>query len=155
MPVWLIYSRWASDLRLYPRPADNPCLKALPLEIGVNLEIRYASETDVKRERLLSVLDLNQAVDAVLQAVYEAAREQAHDPTDDQKRNRRVIFSGFDSTVSFSSWLQGAIRSFHCHSSVHMCNLSNPILPSFTALRATSLANPPIFWSKQGLQRKA
>jgi zona occludens toxin (predicted ATPase) len=78
-----------------------PChLQLVPPEIGVNLEIRYTSENDAKRHRLLGVLDLNRAVDAVLHAVYEAAREQAPVALGVDKRNRKVIFSGYDSVVS-------------------------------------------------------
>jgi hypothetical protein len=72
----------------------------LPLDIGVNLELRYTSDTDAEREHILGVLDLNSAVDAVLHTVYAAARDQAPTTTEGQKRNRKVIFSGFDPVVS-------------------------------------------------------
>jgi CDK inhibitor PHO81 len=69
----------------------------LPSHIGANLEIRYATETDVSREGLIGVLDLNKVVDAVLRTVYEAARTGI---SETQQRSRRVIFSSFDATVS-------------------------------------------------------
>jgi len=74
-------------------------LKILPLDIGVNLELRYTSDTDAEREHILGVLDLNRAVDAVLHTVYAAARNQAPTTSEGQKRNRKIIFSGFDSVL--------------------------------------------------------
>lgn len=87
--------------------------QALPANIGANLEIRYASETDVAREGLIGILDLNHVVDAVMRIVYEAARNTKS--SDTQKRSRRIIFSGFDATVSGLDQLD-PFASFFFHS---------------------------------------
>lgn len=95
-------------------------LQILPAHIGANLQIRYASEGDILREGLINVLDLNKVVDSVLRAVYDAARKGSN--ADSQKRSRRMIFTGFDATVSQHIALgrKGTSRgSFNVHIAMH------------------------------------
>lgn len=66
-------------------------LTVLPIDLGVNMEVRYTSESDAEREGIARVLDLNTSVDSVLRTVYDAARNAT--------TRRKIIFSGFDATV--------------------------------------------------------
>lgn len=88
-------------------------LQTLPLKLGVNIELRYASQVDVLRLGFNNVLGINAFVDAVLQVIYEAGKattspaaathlHPTHSSSSSQAagRNRKIVFSCFDPNVS-------------------------------------------------------
>jgi hypothetical protein len=75
----------------------------LPVHIGTNLEVRYKGKTAAERDGTLRILELNRVADSILHTVYAAAGATR---PDGQKRNRRVIFSSFQTTVSTANVLE-------------------------------------------------
>ncbi|KAJ9119610.1 hypothetical protein QFC22_003319 [Naganishia vaughanmartiniae] len=71
-------------------------LAALPVNIGLNLEIRYKGKTAAERDGTLRILDMNRVADSILHTVYTSTGATR---PDGQKRNRKIIFSSFQTTV--------------------------------------------------------
>ncbi|KAJ9094462.1 hypothetical protein QFC21_006001 [Naganishia friedmannii] len=71
-------------------------LAALPVNVGLNLEIRYKGKTAVERDGTLRILDMNRVADSILHTVYTSTGATR---PDGQKRNRKIIFSSFQTTL--------------------------------------------------------
>ncbi|KAI5479290.1 CDK inhibitor PHO81 [Pseudohyphozyma bogoriensis] len=76
-------------------------LKVLPTSIGVDLEVRYPTRSDVRRLKLHNILEVNQFVDCVLSTVYETVQ------TGDENNRRRIVLSSFNPIVCTAlNWKQ-------------------------------------------------
>ena len=76
--------------------------QVLPPSLGVDLEVRYPTRSDVRRLRLHDILEVNQFVDCVLSTVYETIQKAGADD-----HHRRIVFSSFNPVVCTAlNWKQ-------------------------------------------------
>lgn len=69
--------------------------------MGVDLEVRYPTRSDVRRLKLHNILEINQSVDCVLSTVYETVQNG------DLEHHRRIVFSSFNPVVCTAlNWKQ-------------------------------------------------
>lgn len=72
----------------------------LPPSLGVDLEVRYPTRSDVRRLRLHNILEVNEFVDCILSTVYETIQSG-------QMEHRRIVFSSFNPVVCTAlNWKQ-------------------------------------------------
>ena len=73
-------------------------LSILPSDVGVNIQLRYPRDFDATHESIGRSLEVNDFVDAVLHAIYNAGKSSP---------GRKIIFSSFDPTVCTAlNWKQ-------------------------------------------------
>lgn len=91
---------------------DSASSQVLPPFLGVDLEVRYPTRSDVRRLRLHNILELNESVDCVLSTVYETVKNG------DSDHHRRIVFSSFNPVVCTAlNWKQPNFSVFfasHC-----------------------------------------
>lgn len=84
-------------------------LSSLPLSIHLNLQILFATRAERERLCIDFVPEINNFVDAILQAVFESA-ESSHAPAPDPsstQRNRTLMFSSFNPDICTAlNWKQ-------------------------------------------------
>ena len=79
--------------------------QVLPPFLGVDLEVRYPTRSDVRRLKLYNILEVNQFVDCVLSTVYETIQNGGDD------NHRRIVFSSFNPVVCTAlNWKQPNFR---------------------------------------------
>lgn len=79
-------------------------LGAMPTNLGVNLELRYPTRSDISRLLLRSTLELNEFVDSVLNTVYMASQANRSAPGGEE---RRFVLSSFNPVVCTAlNWKQ-------------------------------------------------
>lgn len=64
--------------------------KACPSEVGLHLEVRYPTESDVERLGIRDMLDVNVCIDSILNVVYANALGDTN-----SRATRRIVFSSF------------------------------------------------------------
>lgn len=84
----------------------------LPPSLGVDIEVRYPTRSDVRRLRLHDILEVNEFVDSVLSTVYETIQ------SGQSTIHRRIVFSSFNPVVCTAlNWKQPNFSVFfasHC-----------------------------------------
>lgn len=76
-------------------------MQLLPPSLGVDLEVRYPTRSDVRRLHLHNILEVNEFVDCVLSTVYETI------PEGTEVEHRRIVFSSFNPVVCTAlNWKQ-------------------------------------------------
>jgi hypothetical protein len=97
-----------------PSSASHPSLvfgssflpQDIPTHLGINIELRYATLSDIERLSLNSNANANEVIDSVLTAVYEANKRDAAAASQDQG-GRRIVFSSFNPLVATAlNWKQ-------------------------------------------------
>ncbi|KPV75877.1 uncharacterized protein RHOBADRAFT_48327 [Rhodotorula graminis WP1] len=90
-------------------------LSILPASLGVNLELRYPTRSDVRRLSLSRTLEVNDFVDCVLSTVYKSIKSShpssPSSPTgngpDSTPAHRRIVLSSFNPVVCTAlNWKQ-------------------------------------------------
>ncbi|KAK4048708.1 phosphate system positive regulatory protein pho81 [Microbotryomycetes sp. JL221] len=88
-------------------------LTVLPMQFGVNLEVRYPTLSDSRRLKIHNQLEVNDFVDQVLSTVYESVQNSK-----DVKHHRRIVLSSFNPVVCTAlNWKQPNFSVFfasHC-----------------------------------------
>lgn len=65
-------------------------LQTCPPEVGLHLEVRYPTDSDLTRLGIRDMLDVNVCIDSILNVVYANALSNV-----DRGTVRRVVFSSF------------------------------------------------------------
>ena len=90
-------------------------VQILPASLGVNLELRYPTRSDVRRLSLSRTLEVNDFVDCVLSTVYKSIKSShpssSSSPTangpDSTPAHRRIVLSSFNPVVCTAlNWKQ-------------------------------------------------
>ncbi|GAA5894068.1 hypothetical protein JCM8208_002339 [Rhodotorula glutinis] len=89
-------------------------LSILPASLGVNLELRYPTRSDVRRLSLSRTLEVNDFVDCVLSTVYKSIKSSpsssspiANGGPDSTPAHRRIVLSSFNPVVCTAlNWKQ-------------------------------------------------
>ncbi|GJN88570.1 hypothetical protein Rhopal_001536-T1 [Rhodotorula paludigena] len=85
-------------------------LTILPASLGVNLELRYPTRSDVRRLALGKTLEVNEFVDCVLTTVYKSIQPSSDPPTspgESTPAHRRIVLSSFNPVVCTAlNWKQ-------------------------------------------------
>ncbi|KAM0792180.1 hypothetical protein ACM66B_004877 [Microbotryomycetes sp. NB124-2] len=77
-------------------------LNVLPMNFGVNLEVRYPTLSDSRRLNINNTLEVNHFVDCVLDTVYESVQNSK-----DKHNHRRIVLSSFNPVVCTAlNWKQ-------------------------------------------------
>ncbi|KAK4053696.1 phosphate system positive regulatory protein pho81 [Microbotryomycetes sp. JL201] len=77
-------------------------LNILPINFGVNLEVRYPTLSDSRRLNINNTLEVNHFVDCVLSIVYESVQNSK-----DKHNHRRIVLSSFNPVVCTAlNWKQ-------------------------------------------------
>lgn len=98
-------------------------LEALPPALGVNIDVRYPTLSDVRRLNLQHTLEVNAVVDAVLTTVY-AGTNAASAPV----KHRRIVFSSFNPVVCTAlNWKQP-----NCAFSPSSCDVAEALMDAQT-----------------------
>ncbi|KAF8985922.1 phosphate system positive regulatory protein pho81 [Entomortierella lignicola] len=81
-------------------------LKVLPKRIGVNLELKYPTDSEKRYYRLNNTIEFNKFVDTILQTVYDSSSATHH---------RSFMFSSFNPVIcSALNWKQPNYAVFFC-----------------------------------------
>lgn len=96
--VLFAHARW-----LTRRPSQ-----ILPASLGVNLELRYPTRSDVRRLALARTLEVNEYVDSVLTTVYKSIQTSpSSSEPESSTAHRRVVLSSFNPVVCTAlNWKQ-------------------------------------------------
>ncbi|BGP37936.1 phosphate system positive regulatory protein pho81 [Rhodotorula kratochvilovae] len=86
-------------------------LSILPASLGVNLELRYPTRSDVRRLSLSRTLEVNEFVDCVLSTVYKSIKasppSSSANGADSTPAHRRIVLSSFNPVVCTAlNWKQ-------------------------------------------------
>ncbi|GAA6054549.1 hypothetical protein JCM3770_006024 [Rhodotorula araucariae] len=82
-------------------------LSILPASLGVNLELRYPTRSDVRRLSLSRTLEVNEFVDCVLSTVYKSIKATPAPSDDSTPAHRRIVLSSFNPVVCTAlNWKQ-------------------------------------------------
>ncbi|BGO89599.1 hypothetical protein NBRC10512_001550 [Rhodotorula toruloides] len=83
-------------------------LTVLPASLGVNLELRYPTRSDVRRLALARTLEVNEFVDSVLTTVYKSIQTSpSSSEPESSTAHRRVVLSSFNPVVCTAlNWKQ-------------------------------------------------
>ncbi|TNY19802.1 cyclin-dependent protein kinase inhibitor [Rhodotorula diobovata] len=89
-------------------------LSILPASLGVNLELRYPTRSDVRRLSLSRTLEVNDFVDCVLSTVYKSIKSShpsssssSPNGADSTPAHRRIVLSSFNPVVCTAlNWKQ-------------------------------------------------
>lgn len=91
----------------------TPCpllIQILPASLGVNLEIRYPTRSDIRRLGLARTIEVNDYVDNILSTVYTSIQASASTngtSGDSSPSHRRIVLSSFNPIVCTAlNWKQ-------------------------------------------------
>ncbi len=75
-------------------------LEVLPVHVGIDVHVLYASTADVRQNPSIPKAEVNRFVDAILRTVYDAG-------TRNRSQSRKILFSSFSPTVCTAlNWKQ-------------------------------------------------
>ena len=112
-------------------------LSSLPPSVHLNLQILYATTSERERLRIDFVAEINDLVDAILQAVFESAESSQSSILDSDipERSRSILFSSFNPDICTAvNWKQpnctdqlppvGPVSNFQMRSSLQITSVT-------------------------------